>query len=127
MTEQEKEMVRQSIQDHAAPMAQRILQSLDAKLSPKHPRKGDICEVWRNDWDNGETEIRIAGGCGVWLYPGSLRPSDRKYDHYREIPTAKAALALLDGEYRAQNAANRDGLWIARDMIEHLIDNAKEG
>ena len=130
MTEQEKEMVKQSIQDHAAPMAQRILQSLDAKLSPKHPPKGAICEVWHDTDRHGTKLIGVPLGDGTFSRSVNGEFADR-VSHYRRIVTAKEALEELERRRTmcpdVEGPSYEDGWTDAVTLIQHLIDNAERG
>jgi len=104
---------------------------VEAKLSPKYPPKGAICEVW----DEGEEErcVGIADGEGKFSESSNGRSIRIGWDHFRVIPTAEDALRALDEEIDddaciyTHTAAYRDGIRAAMRSIQRIIDNAMEG
>lgn len=101
-----------------------IAAAVEAKLSPKHPKKGGTCEVWD---DNQRPHflaayLRRADGNGAFHFVGrGEEDKSRRWDHYREIPTAKDALVVVNEKWGVVD------LNTARQAIQALIDNAKEG
>ena len=141
------EEVRQAVEDafaersvgyYARQMARDFVAAIEAKLSPKHPPKGAIFEVWN---DGCYHHYRQATGGGEFAKENDDE-EPVTYDHYREIPTAADALAALRGQedgftyWHADNKpvvnsaieqGFRMGMEAARNGINYLIDHAMEG
>ena len=121
MTEEDLEMVRQAIVDHAAPAAQAILQSLEAKLSPKYAPKGRLCEVWDVKSNGEHFRHEIAVSCGDGTYTDFFDGDSSNgipVDHFREILTAQDALDALRDDHRS--------FLVSPGAIQDLINNAQE-
>jgi len=127
------EEVRQAVEDafaersvgyYARQMARDFVAAIEAKLSPKHPPKGAIFEVWN---DGCYHHYRQATGGGEFAKENDDE-EPVTYDHYREIPTAKDALDAIDEAVKHGGSHGvMDMYYYLRDHIKALIDNAMEG
>lgn len=136
MTKQEiSDEVKQAIKDEFDEVtggltADEFIECIEAKLSSKYPKKGVPCEVWNDG--NPERLIQWATGNGFFT-PVVLDVASisRRWDHYREILTAKAVIVALDEHFEKSEASgNKDfdnGVAAVYSVIHRFIDNAKEG
>jgi len=125
MDEKIREAIRQGVadgfktwrdeQDSGLPV-QRIMDAIEAKLSPKYPPAEAICEVWANVGD-GNHYYRYGRQVLGW-------------DHYRRIVTAEEALKALRAAYFGATYPDGDRdnerAW-AISVIQRLIDDAERG
>ena len=106
---------------------------LEAKLSPKYPPDGAICEVWSNV-DSDRWPAISDGEKLVDLFPGSVTGYIDSWDfsevHYRRIVTAEEALKALRAAYFGATYPDGDRdnerAW-AISVIQRLIDDAERG
>ena len=132
MTEQEafREAMAEVYRDRGLEcgnLSDAVWSKVEAKLSPRHSKKGAICEVWDTP---DEKYIRVATGNGGHFDADTLDDRDLvRWAHYREIPTALDALNVI-AQLRWVN--NAELPWtrcinMASSLIRGLIDNAMEG
>ena len=118
MTEEEKQAIRDAYAmtiQQARPNANSFVELVEAQLSPKHPKKGAICETWDDKYGH---EIHVSTGDGEFGPWADGRDSDTiKQDHYREIPTCESAIPVLI----------KEGMSGAVTILRKLIDDALEG
>ncbi len=133
MTEEVKQALVDAAQDTCNGVWMKtVIEKAEAKLSPKHPPAGRICETWDDNNLSGGAyghEIHVSAGDGTfgsWA-DGRAYSENIKQDHYREIVTAEDALdavchVVIDeagNMYAGQNKCI--------DAIQALIDNAATG
>ena len=116
MTDEEKRVVKNEYEKRWVnhPNSDEFIAAVEARLSPKHPPKEAICEVWTG---NSPHQIRIATGTGRWVTEMCGDGISGERDHYRVIHTAQDAQEVLE------NAGFRN----AAAHVKHLIDNAETG
>jgi len=123
MDEKIREAIRQGVadgfktwrdeQDSGLPV-QRIMDAIEAKLSPKYPPDGAICEVWANVGD-GNHYYRYGRQVLGW-------------DHYRRIVTAEEALDAIDEAFKHGGTLGvMEAYDYLRGIVKSLIDNAERG
>ena len=134
MTDEERRVVKNEYEKRLAnhPNSDEFIAAVEAKLSPKHPPEGRICEVWMDD-EPHDMSIRVANGKGRFFYLGAISGEVHKWDHYREIPTAKDALDALTDELDNDEAIYSHhehylaGKKAACVVVRRLIANAETG
>lgn len=121
MTEQDKQAIRDEFDKYTGGVdAQQFLDRIEAHLSFEHPPKGTICEV------NGY--LFWAGEDGLYESYDQNRTWLWSAAHYRVIPTAKDALAVVEKIIpKCGLESQHVAIMLARDAIQSLIDNAQEG
>ena len=123
MDEKIREAIRQGVadgfktwrdeQDSGLPV-QRIMDAIEAKLSPKYPPAEAICEVWANVGD-GNHYYRYGRQVLGW-------------DHYRRIVTAEEALDAIDEAFKHGGTLGvMEAYDYLRGIVKSLIDNAERG
>ncbi len=124
MTEEEKQALENEAAatysgDASREWMRTIIEQVEAKLSPKHSKKGTICEVW----DGDIRYLRRADGFGGW------ETASGKFDRYREIPIARDALLVVQRLHDLEplRSDRRAAVAGAANAIMTLIDNAQEG
>ena len=138
MTEEEKKAIKwtyEQLLEQAKPTADGFVAMVEAKLSPKHPPKGAICEVrrWLSDALLSKAWVAYSDGQGGFTeYADGSGNVQRDFPHneyhYREIPTAKDALGAIDEAVKHGGSHGvMDMYYYLRDHIKDLIDNAMEG
>ncbi len=136
MTEEVKQAIEDLVTEktsgfYARQSGRDFVAEVEAKLSPKHSKKGTICLVTTKGLDHWH--LKYALGDGLFdSWAGS--ESGQKFDHYREIPTAQDALSAMgerfDGNGSRPTAWSRDFIKmydICAEAVQSLIDNAMEG
>ncbi len=109
-------------------MFDHFLEEYEKQLSPKHPPKGAICEVWTG---GALHQIRIATGTGRWVTEMCGDGMSGERDHYRVIPTAQDALKAIEASHKEMSqlheATSIRAMELACEITQDLIDNAQEG
>jgi len=113
---------------HGVDHADDVVRRVEAKLSPKHPPKGAICEVWDEHFGH---EIYVSCGDGTFAtwQDGKHQETDNiTFGHYRVIPTAQDALkAMAETVKHGGSSGVMEMYDYLRDTVQDLIDNAEEG
>ena len=125
-----KKAIREVLDDEPSrqSIADRVINEVEAKLSPKHPKAGRICEVW-DDPDPGTHYTRVATGDGGFINGGRMVDVwDRTtFDHYRVIPTAEDVLAAINENVVTIGETSGGVFAQVTRTIRTLIDTAMEG
>ena len=132
MTEEERQAVQATLSarlEEAVMLSDSFWNSVEAKLSPKHPPKGQPCEVWHDG--ALERNIAFANGGGTFAWTTECY-GNMKFDHYRVIPTAEDALVVAQDptvwqEFGEDMASMRIAQGRIVNRIKGLIDYAMEG
>ncbi len=135
MTEEVLQAIREAAAEawkdskvQSADYADDVVRRVEAKLSPKHPPRGAICEVWFTDEGNSLREIMVSDGMGTFGTFEDGTSNAKIRDHYRVIPTAQDALDALRHEFSFAPLTAGDAIDPqVRTCLERLIDNAMEG
>ena len=111
--------------------AEAALERVEAKLSPKYPPDGAICEVWSNV-DSDRWPAISDGEKLVDLFPGSVTGYIDSWDfsevHYRRIVTAEEALDAIDEAFKHGGTLGvMEAYDYLRGIVKSLIDNAERG
>jgi len=134
-----KRAIRKVLNDEPARMsiADRVLNEFDAKLSPKYPPKGALCEVWMDAFNEGERRFAMSAGDGSFYNKACNGGAQYFWDHWRVIPRAEDALAAVNARSKVMyptsapmpttdfDKGRMAGLLDADYEISKLIDNAE--
>ena len=131
ITEEVRQAVRQqaeALNDAQKFSVDDFMAGVEAKLSPKHPSEGAICELRFAD----EDEHWLAYSTGTHLEATKECHGDSWWDfdkvHCRVIPTAQDALDALESpDMEIHTGQFVAGFEHAEEQIHSLIDNAMEG
>ncbi len=111
MTDEEKrELIAESQNTGGGTWMESVIKKVEAKLSPKYSPKGRLVKIWD---DSSAPWYCVSDG------GREIAETIAKWDHYREITTARDVMDMFIG-HRWENKT-----WgIA---VQDLIDNAQEG
>ena len=143
MDEKIREAIRQGVadgfktwrdeQDSGLPV-QRIMDAIEAKLSPKYPpplQEGGIYVVRNDEWPSDEHILRYYIGGGKFCDDNFGKqdwPDAKPYDHYRRIVTAEEALDAIDEAFKHGGTLGvMEAYDYLRGIVKSLIDNAERG
>ena len=123
VSEKEQEEIRRKWFQLMSEALTQTLADIEAQLSPKHPKKGAICEVRADSSCPDEHAVlRTADGSGKFFADALLKGAmSFSWTHYREIPTAQDAMETLRDHRQTHLIGGSLGI------VQGLIDNAMEG